>query len=148
MVVGEGAIDWQAGAVADWVSGATASFLLIGLAEIGDKSPTVCIALASRHRHWPVLLGAAAAFLLLNTLAVVFGAGVGVWLPERLTAGIVALLFGGFGVHALLARESDDVNDVDEGRALLQWVPASWLRRGAGVIFLLFAMVAGWRAFG
>ena len=148
MVVGEGAIDWQAGAVADWVSGATASFLLIGLAEIGDKSPTVCIALASRHRHWPVLLGAAAAFLLLNTLAVVFGAGVGVWLPERLTAGIVALLFGVFGVHALLARESDDVNDVDEGRALLQWVPASWLRRGAGVIFLLFAMVAGWRAFG
>ena len=201
-------IDWQAGAVADWVSGATASFALIGLAEIGDKSQIVCMALASRHRHWPVLLGAAAAFLLLNTLAVVFGAGVGAWLPERLTAGIVALLFGVFGVHALLARESDGVNDVDEGRertrssvflmtlsliflaefgdktqiavaglasslapvpvwigattallavsalgvwvgrALLQRVPASWLHRGAGVIFLLFAMVAGWRALG
>ena len=61
-----------------------ASLVLIGMAEIGDKSQIVCMALASRHRHWPVLLGAVVAFLILNTLAVVFGAGIAAWVPERI----------------------------------------------------------------
>ena len=66
------------------------SFTLISLAEIGDKSQLVCMALAARHRHWPVILGATMAFLALNTLAVLFGAGVAAWVPERLTAGVLA----------------------------------------------------------
>lgn len=52
------------------------AFTLIALAEIGDKSQLVCMTLAARHRHWPVMLGATTAFLILNVLAVLFGAGV------------------------------------------------------------------------
>ena len=44
------------------------TFTLIALAEIGDKSQLVCMTLAARHRHWPVILGAAVAFVVLNTL--------------------------------------------------------------------------------
>ncbi len=91
-----------------------ASFTLIGLAEIGDKSQIVCMVLASRHSRWPVLLGAAAAFLLLNTLAVVFGAGVATWMPEQVTATIVALLFAAFGIHALLAQPGDSSQEISE----------------------------------
>ena len=89
---------------ADALSAFTASLSLIALAEIGDKSQIVCMALATRHRHWPVLLGASAAFLLLNTLAVLFGAGVAAWVDERIAAAVVALLFALFGVQALLAK--------------------------------------------
>ena len=91
-----------------------ASFTLIGLAEIGDKSQIVCMVLASRHSRWPVLLGAAAAFLLLNTQAVVFGAGVATWMPEQVTATIVALLFAAFGIHALLAQPGDSSQEISE----------------------------------
>ena len=70
------------------------AFTLVAFAEIGDKSQLVCMALATRHRHWPVILGATAAFFVLNTLAVVFGAGVAAWVPERVMAGVVAVLFG------------------------------------------------------
>ncbi len=84
------------------------SFTLIALAELGDKSQLVCMTLASRHRHWPVLLGAAVAFSVLNTLAVVFGAGVAAWLPEKVTATLVAILFGIFGIHALLSSHADE----------------------------------------
>ena len=91
----------------DAISAYLASFTLIGLAEIGDKSQIVCMALASRHSHWPVLLGAAAAFLLLNTLAVVFGASVAAWVPEQAVAAIVAVLFGFFGVHAFLTQPDE-----------------------------------------
>ena len=85
------------------------SFTLVALAEIGDKSQFVCMTLAARHRHWPVILGATVAFIALNTLAVLFGASVAALIPERVTAALVAILFGAFGVHFLLSQ--DDVSN-------------------------------------
>lgn len=84
------------------------SFALIAAAEIGDKSQLVCMTLASRHRAAPVIWGALAAFALLNTLAVVFGVAIASWLPDYLVAAVVALLFAGFGVHALLNHAEDE----------------------------------------
>ncbi len=179
------------------------AFILVAVAEIGDKSQLVCMTLAARHRHWPVLLGAATAFLILNALAVLFGAGVAAWVPERLMAGIVAILFGVFGVHALLSSDDAESEDVVErpghgiffttlllilvaefgdktqiavaglagsmtplpvwagataalvtvsalgvwaGRTLLKRLPLHWLHRIGGGIFLVFALLAAWRA--
>jgi len=180
------------------------TFTLIALAEIGDKSQLACMALATRHRHWPVILGATTAFLVLNTLAVLFGAGVAAWVPEQVTAGLVALLFGAFGIHALGKQDYGESDDLAErsghgiflttlllifvaefgdktqiavaglagsfdplpvwlgattalimvsvlgvwaGRTVLQRLPLLWLHRISGGIFLLFALLAAWRAF-
>ena len=179
------------------------TFTLIALAEVGDKSQLVCMTLAARHRHWPVILGAATAFLVLNTLAVLFGAGVAAWVPERVTAGLVAVLFGAFGIHALRRQDEDESGDVAErsgngiffttlllifvaefgdktqiavaglagsfdplpvwlganialvtvsalgvwaGRTVLQRLPLLWLHRVSGGVFLVFALLAAWRA--
>jgi putative Ca2+/H+ antiporter (TMEM165/GDT1 family) len=179
------------------------TFTLIALAEIGDKSQLVCMTLAVRHRHWPVILGATTAFLVLNTLAVLFGAGVAAWVPERVTAGLVAVLFGVFGIHALCKQDDDESGDVAErsghgiflttlllifvaefgdktqiavaglagsldpipvwlgataslvmvsvlgvwaGRTMLQRLPHLWLHRMSGGVFLVFALLAAWRA--
>jgi len=186
-----------------WLSGAGATFALITLAEFGDKSQLVCMTLACRYRGLPVLLGAMAAFIVLNALAVLFGAAVARWLPEALLAGLVALLFGFFGLHALLAAADDEEAEVPErsshgiflttfllilvaefgdktqlavaglggtepptavwvgatlallltstigvvaGRRVLQRLPLAWLHRFSGVLFLLLAGLAGWRA--
>lgn len=179
------------------------SFTLISLAEIGDKSQLVCMTLAARYRHWPVLLGATTAFLILNALAVLFGAGVAAWVPERLAAGIVAVLFGAFGIHAMRKQDDGSAEDVEKrpghgiffstlllilvaefgdktqiavaglagtlaplpvwlgasaalimvsalgvwaGRTVLQRLPLVWLHRASGGVFLLFALLAAWRA--
>ena len=179
------------------------TFSLIALAEIGDKSQLVCMTLAARHRHWPVILGASVAFVVLNTLAVLFGAGVSAWIPERVTAGLVAILFGAFGIHALRTQDEDNSEKIVErpghsiffttlllifvaefgdktqiavaglassmtpfpvwlgatialvlvsvlgvwfGRTVLQRFPLIWLHRLSGVIFILFALIAAWRA--
>jgi putative Ca2+/H+ antiporter (TMEM165/GDT1 family) len=179
------------------------TFTLISLAEIGDKSQLVCMTLAARHRHWPVILGAAVAFVVLNTLAVLFGTGVSFWIPESVTAGLVAILFGAFGIHALRTQVEDSSDKVVErpghniffttlllifvaefgdktqiavaglassmapfpvwlgatialilvsvlgvwfGRTVLQRFPLLWLHRLSGVIFVLFAVLAAWRA--
>jgi len=180
------------------------TFTLIALAEIGDKSQLVCMTLAARHRHWPVILGATTAFLVLNALAVLFGAGVAAWIPEQVTAGLVALLFGAFGIHSLYKQDDSESEDVVErsghgiflttlllilvaefgdktqiavaglagslaplpvwlgataalvmvsvlgvwaGRTVLQRLPLIWLHRIGGGVFLLFALLAAWRAF-
>lgn len=95
----------------DWLT----SFLLIFAAEFGDKSQLVCMALAVRYRAAPVALGAVAAFLLLNTLAVVFGVAIANWVPELVISVIVSLLFLFFGVQALReASAHDGADELDE----------------------------------
>ncbi|MDO9140566.1 MAG: TMEM165/GDT1 family protein [Methylobacter sp.] len=93
---------------------AMTSFVLIAAAEIGDKSQLVCMSLASRHRPMPILLGAIAAFALLNTLATVFGVAIASWLPEYIVAAIVALLFACFGIHSLRVETEDENNAIKE----------------------------------
>ena len=95
----------------DWLT----SFLLIFAAEFGDKSQLVCMALAVRYRAAPVALGAIAAFLLLNTLAVLFGAAIANWIPELVISIIVSLLFLFFGIQSLreASAEEEELDDSD-----------------------------------
>jgi Ca2+/H+ antiporter, TMEM165/GDT1 family len=111
-----------------WLWAAATTFGVIFLAELGDKSQLVCMTLAARHRRWPVLIGAVAAFMVLNSLAVVFGVGVAQWIPERFLAGVVAILFAVFGVLALRTEAAD--SDVPE---------RSWSHRG--IVMATFSMI-------
>ena len=104
------------------------SFVLIAAAEIGDKSQLVCMTLASRHRPAPVMVGALAAFALLNTLAVVFGVAIANWLPPYVVGAIVAILFALFGVHALRAKDDADDEQVEE-------------KSGHGIFFTTFILL-------
>ena len=96
------------------LSASLSTFILISLAEIGDKSQLVCMALAARHRHWPVILGAASAFAVLNALAVLFGAAVALWVPEQVITGTVAVIFGLFGIYALRTDAEGKPDDIVE----------------------------------
>jgi len=87
------------------------SYLLIFAAEIGDKSQLVCMALAARYRAWPVMIGSTLAFIILNTLAVIFGVAIASFIPELLLSILVALLFLVFGIHALRIEEPAEDED-------------------------------------
>jgi putative Ca2+/H+ antiporter (TMEM165/GDT1 family) len=104
------------GSLLGWVAASATPFGLIFFAELGDKSQLVCMTLAARHRHWPVLAGTVAAFLLLNTLAVAFGAGLARWVPQQLLAATVAALFAIYGILMLRAAE-DDGDDIAPERS-------------------------------
>lgn len=95
-------VDW-----ARWWASSGTAFALVAAAEFGDKSQLVCMTLAARHRHWPILLGAVLAFAVLNLVAVVFGAAAARWLPDSVVSLTVAVLFAVFGVKALIFKEED-----------------------------------------
>jgi len=84
---------------------AISSFLLIFLAEFGDKSQLVCMVLASRHRKLPVIIGASLAFIILNVIAVFLGAVISQWIPEIWLKLIVIALFVLFGLQALTQKD-------------------------------------------
>jgi len=95
-----------------WWQSAGISLAIIGLAEIGDKSQLVCMALAARHgRVRPVVSGALTAFAILNTLAVMFGATLANWIPQVWVLAAVAVLFALFGFQSL--RHSGDEDNED-----------------------------------
>lgn len=107
VLAGLAAMGLGAGGI-DFLLASATSFLLIFVAEIGDKSQLVCMVMAARHRAFPVMVGSASAFVVLNTLAVVFGAALASWIPEAMVYAVVALLFLVFGVQAMRAEEEPD----------------------------------------
>jgi putative Ca2+/H+ antiporter (TMEM165/GDT1 family) len=88
-----------------WWRAFLAAFGLLFAAELGDKTQLVIIALAGRHSLRTVFLGAAAAFALLNAMAVSVGAALYEFLPEEVIRYGVAALFMVFGLVSLLGRE-------------------------------------------
>lgn len=179
------------------------TFLLVFMAEFGDKSQLVCMTLSARYKAWPVMVGSVIAFALLNLIAVLFGASLSSVLPESWIYGIVGVLFLLFGVQSF--RAEDDEDDTGElkvgrhllisvftliffaelgdktqlsvagmsavqpplivwfagtmalalttllgvwfGRVVLQRLSLAWVHKGAGLLFILFSMIAFWQLY-
>ena len=82
------------------------------IAEMGDKTQLMLIALTSKYKIRDIVLGTAAAILVLNGMAVLLGGLVGSMIPEWLIKLIAALAFMYF---AATSFESDDDEEETEG---------------------------------
>ena len=180
------------------------SFVLIFIAELGDKTLFTILLLATRNPPLPVLLGSFAAFLVQGLIAFALGSLLAL-LPHVWVLWITAAVFGFFGVRLLLTKEEETDGEeaapksshrvavtaflmvtaaewgdasqigtaalvahlrapvqVIAGATLGLWtgtiiavlagrmigtrVPSLWLRRAAGVLFCVFAVVSVVRA--
>lgn len=79
------------------------AFLMIFLAELGDKTQLSTFAFASQSKSpLSVFLGASLALVLSSLIGVALGGLIGRFVPERLMKALAALVFLGFGVWTLL----------------------------------------------
>jgi putative Ca2+/H+ antiporter (TMEM165/GDT1 family) len=79
------------------------TFVMIFLAELGDKTQISTFALASESRsRLSVFLGASSALVLTSLLAVVLGAVIGRYVPTKLVKIVSAAVFLAFGVLTLI----------------------------------------------
>ncbi|MEZ6020241.1 MAG: TMEM165/GDT1 family protein [Planctomycetota bacterium] len=108
------------------------SFSLIFLAEMGDKTQLMMMALAHRYRPVPVLVGGCSAFLVLNLLGVALGQGLGDLLPTRAVAIGAGLLFLLFAYRTWRDADSEEEDEPEEERG----------RRGPLVTSFLLILVA------
>ncbi|MBI1734717.1 MAG: TMEM165/GDT1 family protein [Candidatus Rokubacteria bacterium] len=83
------------------------SFAVVALAEMGDKTQLVALALGLRYRRpWTVLLGVLLATLANHALAATLGAAAAARVDERVLGWIVGLGFIVFGVWTLVPDEA------------------------------------------
>ena len=79
------------------------SFLVVALAEMGDKTQLLALSMASRYRRpWAVMLG----ILIATTINHALASSVGVWTATRIPGDVVQWVLGlsfiGFGVWTLV----------------------------------------------
>ena len=90
----------------------TSAFVLLFLAELGDKTQLMTMTLAHRYPVRPVVAGVFLAFLVLNLLAVLLGAALYRYLPQQAVLVAAGLLFLFFGWRSW--NEGDEEGDRDE----------------------------------
>jgi Ca2+/H+ antiporter, TMEM165/GDT1 family len=79
------------------------TFLMIFLAELGDKTQVSTFAFAAESASpLSVFLGAALALVCTSLLGVVLGGLVGRFVPARIMKFVAAVVFLGFGVWTLV----------------------------------------------
>lgn len=110
-----------------------ATFGLIFVAELPDKTMMATLVLSSRYRWFPVLLGVSLAFIVQSAIAVAAG-GVLRFLPSWIVLTIVAILFAVGAV--LLFRES--LGDPDDDSVRDRRVQGFWpvVAMSFGVLFV------------
>jgi putative Ca2+/H+ antiporter (TMEM165/GDT1 family) len=86
-----------------------ASFLLVALSEMGDKTQLLAFSLATRFRRpWPVMGGILVATLANHALASSLGAWISDHVPARVMAGVLAATFIAFGLWTLRPDELEE----------------------------------------
>src|SRR6266704_1736748 len=85
------------------------SFMVVALAEMGDKTQLVALSMASRYRRpWAVMLG----ILIATTINHALASSVGVWAASRVPTAVVEWILGlsfiGFGVWTLVPDTYDE----------------------------------------
>ncbi len=85
------------------------TFVMLALAELGDKTQLVAITLSSKYRAISVFTGAMLAMALVDGVSIVAGT----FLADIFSGQIIGLagaaIFLAFGVHALLSKDEDEV---------------------------------------
>jgi putative Ca2+/H+ antiporter (TMEM165/GDT1 family) len=82
--------------------------ILITLAELGDKTQLLALALATKYKAWEVLLGIFLATIAVHLFSTLAGSLVGSLIPQFWLALVSGLLFVGFGVWTLRGDEEDE----------------------------------------
>jgi putative Ca2+/H+ antiporter (TMEM165/GDT1 family) len=107
-----------------------AAFVVVFLAELGDKTQLVALTLAGRYPAVKVLAALGAAILVLQTLSVTAGALVSEAVPDRAIALGAGVLFLGFAVWTWRSADEEDDDAVREA------APRGGLLSVAGAFFL------------
>ncbi len=90
------------------------------IAEMGDKTQLMLIALTSKYKLRDILFGTAAAILVLNGIAVLAGGLVSEVVPDWLIKTIAALAFLYFAASTVAG---DDDEEEEEGKSKIKFAP-------------------------
>jgi putative Ca2+/H+ antiporter (TMEM165/GDT1 family) len=107
------------------------SFVVIFLAELGDKSQLMALAFSTRYRAWSVLVAVTIATLLVHAVSVAVGVVFAMALPTAAIQVVAGLAFLGFAAWTL---RGDELGEDDQRRATRS---GGWVLLTIGTAFFL-----------
>lgn len=84
------------------------SFVVIFVAELGDKSQLMAMAFATRYKPLPILVGITVATALVHAVSVLVGAVIGAQLPTTAISVMAGVMFLGFGLWTFRGDRLDE----------------------------------------
>jgi putative Ca2+/H+ antiporter (TMEM165/GDT1 family) len=81
------------------------TLLVVGLAELGDKTQLLTFGLATRYSFWSVISAVSVATGLLMAMAVIFGEIINRFIPDFYILLLAGLFFLGFGLYTIFSRD-------------------------------------------
>lgn len=85
------------------------TFLIIAVAELGDKTQLAAITLSSRCGAMSVFVGSVLGISLVNGVSILAGTALGELIPMRIIGLLGAAIFIGFGLVTLFSKEDQKV---------------------------------------
>ena len=85
-----------------------ASFLVVFLAELGDKTQFIVMAFTAKYRWQSVFAGMTLGIFVVHSLAVAVGSIAGQLVPVNLMTVIASCLFIGFGIWTLRGDDEEE----------------------------------------
>ncbi|KRQ87471.1 hypothetical protein ABG79_00809 [Caloramator mitchellensis] len=92
------------------------TFLLVLIAEMGDKTQLLAAALASKYKPRDAAIGIFIATLLLNLIAVLLGSSIGCFIPMNTVQIIAGVLFIFFGFISLREDNDEEEEEVKQSK--------------------------------
>ena len=84
------------------------SFLIVFLAEFGDKTQFLVMAFAAKYDWRQVFVGMTLGIVIVHSVAVAAGNLIGGWIPEQVMEVLVSLMFIGFGIWTLCGADEEE----------------------------------------
>lgn len=95
------------------------AFVLIFLAEMGDKSQIIAMTFATKYRIWDVMLGVTLGVVFNHALAIILGNFISILIPTSYIHLAAGFLFIIFGLNSLSIDEEEEIEDKKEFSPIL-----------------------------
>ena len=95
---------------------ASTAFVLIFLAELGDKTQLTCLTLACQFPPKQVFLGSLLGILLIDGLSIILGASITAFIPPTIIMLTAGFIFLAFGVQTLRSKNDNTIKDPNSSR--------------------------------
>ena len=125
-----------------------ASFLVVFLAELGDKTQLIVMAFTAKYRWQSVFAGMTIGIFLVHSLAVAVGSLAGQLIPVHLMTVIASCLFIGFGVWTLRGDDEEEEEAATSRFGPLLTVAMTFIvgEMGDKTQFAAMTLAAQWQA--
>ena len=93
-----------------------ATFLVVFLAEMGDKTQFIVMAFAAKYDWRQVFFGMSFGILVVHSLSVLVGTLLGEYIPVHTMSILASLIFVAFGIWTLRGADDEEEEEVHDSR--------------------------------